>query len=189
MRHKNQSADFSCWAAFPTSLIAFTLMAFGLLGCRFNLAGYLTEPPLPSEVIGHYSINAEQAKHTLKGYDDLSGNITIEADGTFKASQIPACCVHGLNESSYPFSGGYYSLTGNWKVIKESAVYVVRLEITNAALSDVPSTTSPTLLRERHASKTSRSVHLMRGDPLSLGFPIFSGDFYDIVFLRVKKQG
>jgi hypothetical protein len=120
------------------------------------------------------------------GYKSFTGQITLNSDGSFTATNLPACCVHGWDESSYPFSGGLYSLSGTWKTTKSSAVYVVRLTLSGAHMTEPPATTNATVLKDRNAP-AELEVHLIKGNPLSLGFSIFNGDFDNVVFSKLNK--
>jgi hypothetical protein len=159
-----------------------------MTGCRFNSAGYLLEEPAAADVIGCYHLDLGQSQQRLRrmGYKNFTGEITLTSDGSVTATNLPACCVHGWDESSYPCSGGHYSLSGTWKTTKSSAVYVVRLKLSAAHMNEPPATTNATVLKDRNAP-AELEVHLIKGSPLSLGFPIFNGDFDDVVFSKLSK--
>ena len=120
------------------------------------------------------------------GYKNFNSQITLNSDGSFAATNLPACCVHGWDESSYPFSGGHYSLSGNWKIAQSSAIYVVELSLSAAHMTEPPVTTNATVLKDRDAPGELK-VNLIKGNPISLGFSIFNGDFEDIVFSKPIK--
>lgn len=157
-----------------------------LAGCRGNLWGYLEEEPAISKVAGDYQLDFNESQERLQkmGYKNFSARLTLGADGTFTARDIPACCVHGWDESTYPFSGGHYSLSGTWKIAKTNAIYVVKLSLTTAKMTE-PGTPAADL-GDRKAPD-ALELHLLEGDPLLLGFHIFNGDFDDIIFSRVPE--
>ena len=141
-----------------------------------------------SDVVGTYTL-APSSRDRLgrMGYKSFTGHVTLNPDGSFTAGQVPACCVHGWDESTYPFSGGYYSLSGSWKVAKSSAVYVVRLTLASTHLADKPVISGSSELKDRDAPN-QLDIHLMKGSPLSLGFAVFNGDFDDIVFSKLNEK-
>jgi hypothetical protein len=121
------------------------------------------------------------------GYGNFEGEITLNPEGTFAATQIPACCIHGWDETTYPFSGGYYTMSGTWQVANQSDVYVVRLQLSTAQISDQPPKQARAVFQESRAAPQSLDVHLMKGRSLRLGFSIFNGDFDDILFAKGSK--
>ena len=167
------------------------LALFVLLGaasCRYNSFGYLQQEPAPLEIVGTYRLDLDRSQERLRrmGYTNFAGQITLRSDGRFTASDLPACCVHGWDESTWPFSGGHYRLAGTWTVVKSSAVYVVELTSSDATMTEPPVTADPNVLKDRQALSGIR-LYLIRGEPLLLGFPIFSGDFDNIVFSRTAQ--
>lgn len=167
-------------------MLAALLLISGV-GCRFNLAGYALKEPTAADLVGSYRLNLSHSEGRLRrmGYRSFGGEITLKADGSFAASDLPACCVHGWDETVYPFSGGYYSLSGTWKISKESDVYVVSLELAAARMTEPPVTSNPDVPRD---APSELKVNLIEGHPLDLGFPIFNGDFDDVVFARNSNK-
>lgn len=157
--------------------------------CRYNAWGHLQEEPSVSEVVGTYHLDLDQSQERLRrmGYTNFAGQITLGADGSFSASDLPACCVHGWDESAYPFSGGHYRLAGTWKIAKSSAVYVVELTLSATTMTEPPVTTDPGVLKVDRQAPSKIELYLLEGRPLLLGFPIFNGDFDDIVFSQAAK--
>ena len=169
----------------PRLSLLFCLLA--LTGCRFNLWGHLQEEPTTREVAGTYRLEDAAAQDRLRkmGYDRFDGWITLAQDGRFTAEEVPACCVHGWDESAYPFSGGYYRLSGTWEIVKSDAVYDVHLVFTNAELRNQSPSYDKTNPDNRYTPRDNHQdlkVSLLEGDPLYLGFAIFNGDFDHIVF-------
>ncbi len=169
----------------PLILIA---LLVGLVGCRFNSSGYLLEEPALADVVGNYSLDpSSRDRLASMGYKNFAGHVTLNPDGSFTAEQVPACCVHGLDEAAYPFSGGYYSVSGTWKIAKSTTVYVVQLTLASSRLVDKPARSGASEPKNREAPGRF-DVHLMKGGPLSLGFAIFNGDFDNIVFSKMSKR-
>jgi hypothetical protein len=159
-----------------------------LVGCRFNVAGYLQEEPAVADVVGSYALDPSSRDHLGRmGYKSFAGRVTLNPDGSFVADQIPACCVHGRDETFYPFSGGYYGISGSWKVAKSSAVFVIHLTLVSTHVTDKPPPSGSPEPKDRDAPGQF-DIHLMRGSPLSLGFPVFNGDFDDIAFSMINKE-
>ena len=168
-----------------SALLVFCLLA--LTGCRFNLWGHLQEKPTTREVTGTYRLDLAQSKERLQkmGYDQFDGWITLAQDGGFTAEQIPACCVHGWDETTYPFSGGYYRLSGTWEIVKTEAVYDVRLTLYRADLrGESPSydKSSPDNRYSPREAPQELKVSILEGRPLYLGFAVFNGDFDHVIF-------
>ena len=159
------------------------------------LLAWFTDPYVrhsvpPGDVIGNYQLNqngAEAVQHM--GYTEFDARIELKADGSFVASHIPACCVHGQDESAYPFSGGYYTLAGHWEIGTpyRSDVEQVQLTLSRADLQGQKPDLPTELVKERVAPG-ELSADLLKGKPLKLGFEVFNGDFDPIVFERVKGK-
>ena len=148
--------------------------------------GLLTEKPGPDELVAKYQISEGWSSSYLAkmGYKNLSGFITLKGDSSFTAEDVPACCLHGADETVEPFSGGYYSFSGTWSIQKSSAVYVISLSIAHIAGDGVPSDAELNKYFLSRVPHKTREVHIMEGKPLSVGFPVFNGDFIDIEFTR-----
>ncbi len=159
-------------------------------GCRYNLWGYLREKPAATEIVGRYQLDLDKSQERLRrmGYRVFTGQIILSSDGTFTAADLPACCVHGWDESTYPFSGGYYSLSGTWKIDKSSDIYIVALTLSTAKMTEPPVTSDASLLKVDRKAPGGLQLHLIEGKPLLLGFLIFNGDFDDILFSRATRQ-
>jgi hypothetical protein len=165
------------------------LVLLCVAACRYNLAGYLQEAPAATEIVGNYHLDLDKSQDRLRrmGYKNFTGQITLGSDGSFTATNLPACCVHGWDESTYPFSGGHYSLSGTWKIAKSSAVYVVSLTLSVATMTEPPVISDASVLKEDRKAPGELQLHLIKGNPLLLGFSIFNGDFDDVVFSKSKK--
>ena len=170
----------------PMKRLLRIVLALCLAACRYNPSGYLQEKPSAIELIGTYNLDLPKSQERLRrmGYLSFTGTITLNSDGAFSATNLPACLVHGYDESAYPFSGGHYSLAGAWSVAKSSAVYVVKLAIASAQMTEGPSTNDG---KDRKAP-AELNLHIIEGSPLLLGFSIFNGDFDDVVFSQPKKS-
>jgi hypothetical protein len=172
-----------------TRLLILLFAFFCFAACRYNPSGYLQEEPSASELVGSYNLDLNKSQERLRrmGYRNFTGQITLNSDGSFTAADIPACCVHGYDESAYPFSGGHYSLSGTWKVAKSSAVYVVSLTLSATKMIEPPAATDPDVLKVDRKAPAALELNLIEGHPLSLGFTIFNGDFDDIEFSKSRK--
>lgn len=140
---------------------------------------YARSPVGPAEVVGTYKLSSSGAERlSATGYDVLTGTFTLNQDGTCSANQLPACCIHGNDESVYRFSGGYYSFSGSWTIERSSDVYVVKIEWKKLEASGGGG---------RSALPSDVSLHIFNDNPRSLAFSIFNGDFDDIVFEPASK--
>jgi len=147
---------------------------------------YLHSPVTSESIDGTYRLNYVPRIRRM-GYSNFAGEITLNPEGNFTATNIPACCIHGWDEITYPFSGGYYTMSGTWQVNKVSDDYVVQLHLSTAQISGQPTEQARAVFRESRAAPQTLDVHLMKGRPLALGFSIFNGDFDDILFTKDKK--
>lgn len=169
---------------------ALILSCFLLTGCGdYNWFGLLTKPPVQADLVGSYKLTEWSSKYVGKmGYSQFDGTITLHNDWTYSAVNIPATCVHGLDENTYAFSGGYYAFSGNWSVAKSSAVYVVKLTLDMVHSTGVPSEAELKQIDPQRTVFNSMQVHIMKGTPYSLGFPVFNGDFFEIEFSRINPN-
>jgi hypothetical protein len=147
---------------------------------------YLHSPVTSESIDGTYRVNSEPRLRRM-GYSNFAGEVTLNPEGNFTATNIPACYIHGRDETIYPFSGGYYTLSGTWRVNKVSDDYVVQLHLSTAQISGQPAEQARAVFRESRTAPQTLDVHLMKGRPLALGFSIFNGDFDDILFTKDKK--
>jgi hypothetical protein len=157
------------------------LVCVAMLGCkgRFNWYDRLTEKPTDSELVGSYRlVKADSAASPLieMGYTDIDCRLDLNTDGSFEASRLPGCCLHGWDERTYPFTGGLYSAGGTWRVIKNDAVFDVKLTINSITEHTGLAIADKELAAERKPP-TTLEVALIDGTPLDLGFNIFNGDF------------
>ena len=174
-------------AAIPAAGFAFISL------CREMNDPYVRRPVTEEEVVGTYHLSDEAGlglegykRLQRMGYTDFTGEITFTADGLFRASRIPACCVHGFDETTYPFTGGYFDLDGRWKIQQDGSSWKVWLEHAGHQLRDVPTSSDPAIVRERNCPEGA--VNLVKGKPLSIAFEVFNGDFDDIVFSRTSLK-
>lgn len=162
-------------------------------GCdnRFNWYDRLSEEPMVSELAGDYKlIKGDPAAVPLveMGYAEINSSLELKADGTFLATGIPGCCVHGFDERTYPFTGGLYSFSGNWSVLKVQEVYDVRLVILEIT-ERTGRTIGDTELEKERRSPSALDLALVRGagDPVDVGFQIFNGDFWPLRFQKTRR--
>ena len=172
------------------------LICVSVLGCngRFNWYGLLSEKPTESELIGSYSlVKSDMAASPLieMGYMDIDCRVNLNGDGSFEATRLPGCCIHGWDERTYPFTGGLYSMIGTWRIVKSSSVFDVELTINSITEHTGLKIEDPDLAKERKPRATLE-VALIDGNPIDLGFHIFNGDFDQIRLVRqpskTKKQ-
>lgn len=153
------------------------LIFFGSIGlvCLMLWFGdpYERTEVAPQELVGTYKIS-EAAKRRLlsTGYSDFMGTLILKANGVCGASRLPACCVHGDDESQGRFRGGYVSFNGTWEVEHIPDVFKVRMELRNLTVED----------GSREGMYDSITLTVMRGHPRRLAFSIFNGDFDDLVY-------
>ena len=166
----------------PFCIIAIITVLAGCKSGRFNWYDRLTAKPTTAELVGTYALqksDPDASPLIEMGYTDIDCSVELRSDGTFSASKLPGCCLHGWDERAYPFTGGLYSMTGDWAIVKTDSVYDVELvfssitEHTGLVISD------PSLAEERKPSATL-NVALIDGSPIDLGFQVFDGDFWSI---------
>ena len=157
------------------------LMALlGFCGCsRFEgMFSFLRDPPKIDRLPGVYALDRDVYSYSSlksEGYTELSGTITLRADGTFSIAQIPDCCVFG----EYGFFGGYFDGAGKWSVEKSSSVYNVRLEFAQKHRTGPSSTKLP-------VEPSSFPITITKGESYGLAFPLFDGEFQ---FAYYRKGG
>lgn len=136
---------------------------------------FLRETPKQEILPGKYLLQSRSAV-LLSGYVDLSGSITLNADGSMEMSNVPDCFLFGDRE----YSGGYFSGKGTWQVRPDYSVYQVRLRFGSLARREVEKKTLPKHLDEIGVTITRD------GDAYGLAVPLFDGDF-SYVYLSKKK--
>ena len=162
-----------------------TFIAIGaalLVVVAVNNDRYVRKPVVMAELTGTYrpSPNARSA-FSDAGYRVLTGELALRPDGTFTATRIPSCIFTGEEPRKSP-SNHYYDFSGSWKTGMspgDSSVAIVEFTLSETKLFDVPSQGSP-LQIQVPKNTLGPAVNILRGTPLSLGFQIFNGDFYDI---------
>jgi len=187
-------------ACFGKTRTAFQIFLFGVPGIFVALLGsvfllmwlgdiYVRHPVAETEVIGIYVLS-QSAKATLQkmGYRNLEGRLTLLADGRFEARDLPACCMHGQDERSNPFTGGYYNLSGTWKMEEFENCAAVELVPKEREFFDAHPNADPVLLKERQVHSSSTKASVIKGKPFGLGFSIFDGEFFDLIFAREKTD-
>lgn len=168
------------------------MLAILSVGCsdRFNWHDRLSEKPTEAEVAGTYRLvktNAAAAPLIEMGYTSIDSSVELRPDGTFTATKLPGCCLHGWDERPYPFTGGLYSMSGKWSIVKTEAVYDVELKIDTVTEHTNLKIDNPELASERRP-RSSRKVSIIRGSPIDLGFDVFDGDFWSIRFIRTAQK-
>ncbi len=178
---------------FLIGTFATPLVIFGLL-CVLSLwlgDHYVNRPLKTAELVGTYHIDLLESQHRLQkmGYRIFTGEVTLNPDGSFTATRLPACCVSGQDEA-IPSTGGYYNLTGSWEVRPssqiESVTYKLHLSFLKAVLSD-QSVGTQLKASEINNRPNELQVNLINRTPIALGFIIFNGDFDDILFSRGRE--
>lgn len=168
----NWKRTLRVWAAYVGSIGLICLLLW--LGDPYERANVTQQ-----ELAGTYIIS-ESAKQRLSntGYNDFTGTLTLKADGACSATRLPACCVHGDDESHGRFRGGYVSFNGSWEVEHIPDVFKVRLELKNLNVDG----------GSREGTYDSITLAVMRGHPRRLAFSIFNGDFDDLVYEPQSKD-
>jgi len=179
----------SCLGVVVSGLPLLYILHWTLIS-PFNMWGLLKREPAASELVAEYRLDPGWSSSYISamGYKNLSGSITLSGDSTFAAKDIPACCVHGEDENRRPFSGGYYFLSGTWKISKSSAVYVIDLSISAIAGEGVPSDAELNRFFISRVPRKNLQLRIMKGKPLSVGFAVFNGDFDYIQFSRRQPE-
>lgn len=168
----NWKHTLKVWAAYVGSIGLICLLLW--LGDPYERTNVT-----PQELAGTYMIS-ETAKQRLSstGYNDFTGDLTLNANGACSAIRLPACCVHGDDESHGRFRGGYVSFNGTWEVEHIADVFKVRLELKNLTVDG----------GSREGMYDSITLAVMRGHPRRLAFSIFNGDFDDLVYEPQSKD-
>lgn len=163
--------------------------SFGLYALLLWLGDPYVRHPVPdSDLTANYFLERPdtRARLTRMGYVNLTGSIWLKRDGSFEAQNIPACCVHGQDETAYPFSGGYYEMKGNWDTVvsRESKLRSIRLSIRHSLRTGG---TDKVMVGGREELRTppgKMELPLVANKPIAIAFRIFNGDFDNIIFSR-----
>jgi len=162
----NWRRTLKVWAAFFGSLALICLLLW--LGDPYERTS-VTSP----ELVGTYRISeAAKQRLSITGYSDFTGTLTLNHNGACSATRLPACCVHGGDESHSHFRGGYVSFNGTWEIEHVSDVFKVRLELRNLTVDE----------GSREGMYDSITLTVVKGQPRCLAFSIFNGDFDDLVY-------
>jgi hypothetical protein len=130
---------------------------------------FLREPPRIDRLPGVYVLDHDVYSYSSlkgEGYSELSGTITLRADGTFSIARIPDCCVFG----DYGFFGGYFDGAGKWSVEKSSSVFNVRLTFLDKHRTGLTGSKLPT-------EPSSIAMTITKGQSYGLAVPLFDGEF------------
>jgi hypothetical protein len=141
----------------------------------------------PREIVGRYGPENESAVPWLRamGYEDITGQITFAADGTFVAHDLPACCLHGLDETQVPFSGGYYTASGTWRLDETESFTALILDVSKATLSRQPRATQGVRFADPRDIRSPLKLSLWKAKPLEIAFELWgSGDPLDLRYTR-----
>lgn len=157
---------FKVWTAYSGSIGLICLLLW--LGDSYERTSVTKQ-----ELVGTYKIS-DDAKQRLSstGYNDFTGKLNLNANGSCGGTRLPACCVHGDDESRSRFTGGYVSFNGTWEVEHVPDVFKVRLELKNLTVEG----------GSREGMYDSITLTILRGKPRRLAFLIFNGDFDDLVY-------
>lgn len=153
----------------------------------------LSAQPTMAELAGLYQLTAgETAAAPLveMGYTDIDGSVELRPDGTFLGTKIPGCCLHGYDERVFPFTGGLYTVSGDWTIHEADSSFTIGWEIdevselTHLVIDDSE-------LAKKRTPPTSVQVSVIRAEPLELGFKLFDGAQWPVVFSRTRmgQQG
>ena len=160
-----------------------------LSGCkksRFGWSDRLIEKPAKSELVGIYKLqksDSEAAALIEMGYKDIDCSMDLRADGSYQAEKLPGCFIHGWDERFYPYTGGFYTISGSWEVVEDESVFDVRLSINSITEHTGLTISDPELAAEREPRSTL-NVALVSGSPIDLGFLVFGSDFLPIRLSR-----
>ncbi len=130
---------------------------------------YVRHNVAAAEMVGEYHLDAELSRFPLEsmGYKELSGDLILLADGTFRGSHLPSCCLSGNEEKGGSPTDAYRSVTGTWTVGFD------------------PKAGGATLGLVADDAKIRRGANIVNDKGLGVDFEVFmSGDFYPVVFSR-----
>ena len=153
---------------------------------RFNWHDRLSVMPTEAELVGSYRLlkaDPEAAPLIEMGYTAIDCGVDLKPDHTFSAFRLPGCCLHGWDERAYPFTGGLYSVSGKWAIVKTDAVFDIELTIESITEHTGLTISDPERASERKPP-LSRKVSLIQGSPIDLGFEVFDGDFWPVRLAR-----
>ena len=130
---------------------------------------YVRRSVAATEMVGEYHLDAKLSRFPLEymGYKELSGGLILLADGTFRASHLPSCCLTGNEEKGDSTADAYRTVTGTWTV------------------GFNPKVGGATLGLVADNAKIRRGANIVNDKGLGVDFEVFvSGDFYPVVFSR-----
>lgn len=136
---------------------------------------FLRESPKQEVLPGTYLIQSG-ASVLPSAYTDLTGTMTLNADGSLVISNVPDCFIFGDRE----YFGGYYSGQGTWQVRTDHSVYQIRLRLGSMTRREVEKKTLP------QRSDVIGVTIANDGDAYALAVPLFDGNF-SYVYLSKKK--
>lgn len=158
-----------------------------LLMFMSRLDPYMRTPVTSTQVVGTYRAAPAAARRLGQlGYGATTGELVLKADGSFAATELPACCVNGDEALFSATNGGRFTLAGTWEVEFSSEMSAVRLTLTQArrstGASHQPGSSEP------NAAPASLTLRVLKGTPPSLAVQIFNGDFYDLVYEAASNR-
>lgn len=173
------------------------LCLFGVVHCRFyaDYDAVLDVADL-NAIEGVYVLADGSSEELLSrmGYRDCDGRIILRKGGLFDATRIPACMIHGYDESVYSYEdiersvyGGYYDALGSWCLVKKSDGCFVELDMDYALLNETLDCVKVPLSKRSRLNDGSLGYEhrlLRDGDAFVLEFLIFNGDFEKVYFLK-----
>jgi hypothetical protein len=136
---------------------------------------FLREQPKIEKIPGVYALDPKAysfASLKDQGYTDVSGTVTLYADGSFKINRLADCCVYG----EYGSFGGYFEGAGTWSVEKSQSVFEVRLKFKDLKRDGITSMKQPELKNEAAFILTKNSCSY------GLAAPLFDGEFRYVYF-------
>lgn len=166
-------------------IVIFFMAGWLFLTVLHTVTGPFVKGPVAiDKLAGTYRLQEDSWVRLEKmGYKIKTGTIILNSNGSYTGTDIPACCIHGKDERHYPFTGGYYGISGTWKIEEgdDGGGARVSLDLPKPILSDAHVGIDSNLQNERMVPFRVDSV-IMKGRPYELGFSIFNGDFDYIIF-------
>jgi hypothetical protein len=138
--------------------------------------------PTEAELVGSYRLlkaDPEATPLIEMGYTAIDCGVNLKPDRTFSAFRLPGCFLHGWDERAYPFTGGLYSMSGKWAIVKTEAVFDIELTI-----ESITEHTGLTISDPERKPRPSLKVSFIQGSPIDLGFEVFDGDFWPVRLAR-----
>lgn len=96
----------------------------GLVFCMLLMSGCAQKEIPPKDVVGTWNATAKCKQYLSAAPRNARPSLLISADGTWQASQLPACFefFHGENRGVIP------SAQGSWRILKQDSEQVLELQ-------------------------------------------------------------